>query len=294
MTLRNKVNGLFIGLTTIDIIYLVESHPKVDEKTIAIKQVTCAGGPATNAAIAFSVLGGNSALSSIVGQHFLNKIVFDEFSKFDIKHLDLFPNYKKPITLSSINVLKSTGERSVVYLNGIKNKTMTFPDDYKLENTDIAMVDGHQMNLSIEICKQLKNYTITTVLDGGSWKEGTEELLPYIDYVICSENFLPPNCSSFDEVLKYISEFGVKNIAITRGSKSIIMSENGKEDVIPVEESEIIDSLGAGDIFHGAFCYYILNSNFDFKNSLLNASKIATNSCKYFGPRKWIDNIVNH
>lgn len=289
-----KINGLFIGLTTIDIIYLVENYPRVDEKIIAIEQVTCAGGPATNAAVTFSALGGNSALSSIVGQHYLNKIIFNEFSKFDIIHLDLFPDYDKPATLSSISVKKSTGERSIVYLDGIKKKIASFPNDYKLDKIDIALVDGHQMEVSIKVCKQLKSLGVTTVLDAGSWKEETEELLPYIDYAICSEDFLPPNCFSYDEVLKYITKFGVKNIAITRGAKSIIISENGIEDFILVEDSEIIDTLGAGDIFHGAFCYYILKNNLDFKNSILNASRIATDSCKYFGPRKWIDNIINH
>mgnify|MGYP002639286249 CR=1 FL=1 len=283
-----NINGLFIGLSTIDIIYLVESPPKVDEKTIAIDQVTCSGGPATNAAITFSALGGNSALSSVVGQHSLNKIIYDEFTQFNIEHLELLPNYKEPITLSSINVKKSTGERSIVYLNPIKNKITKFSQNYDFKNIDIVMLDGHEMKLSIEVCRQLKKSNITTILDGGSWKEGTKELLPYIDYVICSEKFLPPDCFTSKDVINYVSEHRVNNIAITKGPKPIIVSENGNKEYIQVDNTEIIDTLGAGDIFHGAFCYCILKSDFDFRSSILNASKTATNSCKYFGPRKWI------
>ncbi|NET50891.1 MAG: sugar kinase, partial [Merismopedia sp. SIO2A8] len=47
------------------------------------------------------------------------------------------------------------------------------------------------------------------------------------------------------------------------------------------------DTLGAGDIFHGAFCHYILQQN--FTESLVAAAEIASNSCKFFGTRRWME-----
>ena len=74
---------------------------------------------------------------------------------------------------------------------------------------------------------------------------------------------------------------------MTNGEKSIeYMSEN-KRDKLEVPQIETsIDTLGAGDIFHGAFCHYILQEN--FKNALIAAAKIASHSCQFFGTRQWM------
>jgi sugar/nucleoside kinase (ribokinase family) len=54
--------------------------------------------------------------------------------------------------------------------------------------------------------------------------------------------------------------------------------------VIPIKP---VDTLGAGDIFHGAFCHYILQN--DFPVSLERAAEIASLSCTSLGTRAWID-----
>ena len=50
----------------------------------------------------------------------------------------------------------------------------------------------------------------------------------------------------------------------------------------------VIDTLGAGDIFHGAFCYYFIQTG-EFQQSLEEAAKVAAISCTYRGPRTWMD-----
>ncbi len=59
------------------------------------------------------------------------------------------------------------------------------------------------------------------VLDGGSWKDGTEELLKSVHTAICSADFLPPGCATRDEVILFLKNHGVANIAITDGAKPI-------------------------------------------------------------------------
>ncbi|MDJ0536213.1 MAG: PfkB family carbohydrate kinase [Xenococcaceae cyanobacterium MO_207.B15] len=46
-----------------------------------------------------------------------------------------------------------------------------------------------------------------------------------------------------------------------------------------------VDTLGAGDIFHGAFCNYILQE--DFPTALFLAAQMASKSCQFFGTRSW-------
>jgi sugar/nucleoside kinase (ribokinase family) len=89
-------------------------------------------------------------------------------------------------------------------------------------------------------------------------------------------------------VFAYLSAAGIPNIAITRGEKSILYLSNGTYSSIEVPQIQATDTLGAGDIFHGAFCHYILQNN-NFTDTLTAAAKIASHSCKNFGTRAWMN-----
>ena len=65
-----------------------------------------------------------------------------------------------------------------------------------------------------------------------------------------------------------------------------------KEKFSNIEISHIkaVDTLGAGDVFHGAFCHFILNNN--FIDSLAKASEVAAVACQSFGTRKWMEHLI--
>jgi len=280
--------GCFLGLTTYDIIYEVDKYPEANEKKVALEQLTSSGGPATNAAITFSLLGGKSFLLSVIGKGPFAQLVRDELFLYKVNSIDLDPNAPNSLPFSSIIIQKDTGNRSVVSINSVKTEAKILPENIFQNNLDIVLVDGHQMDLSREICATAKERTIPCVLDGGSWKAGTENLLPYIDYAICSENFLPPKCSSSKDVISFLRDLGIEKIAITRGEKAIIMAANGREEEIRISQaSQIRSTLGAGDVFHGAFCYFILALNGNFSLALQKAAQVATLSCQYLDARQW-------
>ena len=155
-----------------------------------------------------------------------------------------------------------------------------------LQNIDIILIDGHQMEISQAIAQQAKSNHIPVVIDGGSWKTGFERILPLVDYAICSANFYPPNCHNQQDLFTFLSEAGIVHIAISEGEKPIQYLSQGHRGKLEVTSIKPIDTLGAGDIFHGAFCHYILQQ--DFISALVAASKIATLSCQSFGTRQWM------
>ncbi len=284
--------GYFLGLTTYDIIYEADKYPEANEKIVAREQITSSGGPATNAAITFSILGGESFLLSIIGKHPFAQLVYDELLQYKINSIDLAPD-EPTLPFSSIIIEKGTGTRAVVSINSAKKQAKKLPENIFQNDLDILLVDGHQMELSKEICAKAQKRDIPCVLDGGSWKVETENLLPHIDYAICSEDFLPPGCSSTSNTMSFLHRAGVEKVAITRGEKPIIVSANGKEEEIRVPQvAKIRSTLGAGDVFHGAFCYFILALDGNFSLALQKASQIATLSCQHLDARRWAtDNL---
>lgn len=279
--------GLFIGLVTLDFIYLTEFFPHSNQKIVASDYAIAAGGPATNAAITFSYLGNNSQLMGVVGMQTNSQVIKADLSAHQVQLIDLEPNRQESPPISSIIVTKSTGERAVISINATKAQgSLDKLPSNLLDDIEIVLIDGHQMVASAAIVSQAQGQQIPVIMDGGSWKPGLETILPYIDYAICSANFFPPGCETTEDVFSYLQAIGIDNIAITQGEKPILYDHQGTRGEIPIPPLPAIDTLGAGDIFHGAFCHYLWQQ--DFVSSLIAASKIASRSCRYFGTRRWM------
>ncbi len=280
-----SIKGIFIGLNTIDNQFLIDSEIRENSKYKAHKIGTHVGGPATNAAVCFSYLNGKSRLLSPIGNHHFTNFIFEDLEKYNIEIIDLIKNQDAEPIMASIVTTESNGNRTIFsyHPNHVKIKS----EKYSLNEADVILTDGFYLENVIDILTNNPVNSTPIILDGGSWKPNMEKLLKYIDIAICSENFFPPETNSQDEIFKFMHNHGIKKVAITRGEKPILYSNNKSKGEIHIDKINVVDTLGAGDFFHGAFCYYFAKDN-DFVSSLLNASKIAAKSCKYFGTREWM------
>lgn len=283
MTLR----GLFVGVTTIDIHYLVDTFPTTNAKMVAEDFAMTVGGPATNGAITFAHLGGNSHLLSAIGQHSFTPFIEGELHEYHVVFTDLSPTATRLPTVSSI-VTTHGGQRAIINIgssptSSVGNATwIAHHEDY-----DVVLVDGFNMDTCCAVALQAHGCGIPVVLDGGSWKEGMERLLPLVDIAICSEQFRSPEGGDEEAVLAYLARQGVSYRGITRGEQPIIYSTPEGAGEIAIEPVEVVDTLGAGDILHGAFCFYYAADN-SFVPALLQASRVASLSCQTFGTRAWM------
>jgi sugar/nucleoside kinase (ribokinase family) len=57
---------------------------------------------------------------------------------------------------------------------------------------------------------------------------------------------------------------------------------------VPVPRVEAVDTMGAGDIFHGSFCYFTAIGH-GFVEALEMAARIAAESCRFRGTREWMN-----
>jgi len=280
--------GLFLGLATLDLVYLTEKPPGENQKVVASDCTIAAGGPAANAAVTFSYLGNVAVLAGVLGTHAIAQLIRADLAEYNVRIIDLEPGRSHSPPVSSIIVTEATGDRAVVSINATKAQvdSQAINQDI-LTSVNIVLLDGHQIAASKEIAQLAHSKNIPILLDGGSWKPGLEEILPFIEWAVCSDNFHPPNCYTSEQVFAYLSAAGISHIAITRGEKSILYLSNGTYSSIEIPQIQATDTLGAGDIFHGAFCHYILQNN--FIDTLTAAAKIASHSCKKFGTRGWMN-----
>ena len=283
-------HGLFVGLVTLDLIYLADFPPSNNQKIVASDYSVTAGGPATNAAVAFRHLGNEAVVLGVVGSHPVTQLIKGDLAFYRVAIADLNPSTTQAPPVSSIIVTETTGERAVVSINAVQTPATieAIPEEI-LSNVNVVLIDGHQMAVGKAISQMAKLRNIPVIIDGGSWKPGFDEILPFVDYAICSANFYPPECHNIEEVFAYLHGAGIPHIAMTQGEKPLQYSTGDKIGLLEVPNIQPIDTLGAGDIFHGAFCHYILQESFTAALSL--SAKIASFSCQFFGTRHWMSGL---
>jgi sugar/nucleoside kinase (ribokinase family) len=280
-------DAIFIGLWTIDVIYGVDAFPHANQKVAARSQDVFVGGPAANASIACAHLGGKASLVTAIGSHALANLLREEAMRFDIELIDLNPGFAGLPAISSVTVDKS-GRRNVVSANAIRVPAPAAAVDANaLEQARVVMVDGHHMQACKEWAVAAREFGKPVVFDGGSWKEGTDELLKSVHTAICSADFLPPGCENSEQVVEFLKARGVANIAISHGGDPIEFVSRTSSGTLRVPTVEVADTTGAGDVLHGTYCYYASIGR-GFVEALSEAAEIAAQSCRYKGTRAWM------
>ncbi|MEL6844397.1 MAG: PfkB family carbohydrate kinase, partial [Bacteroidota bacterium] len=244
------------------------------------------GGPAANAAATFAYLGGKSRFCTVVGKHALTSFFADQFARYQLETVDLSPESLHLPTMASVLSSADTGDRTIV--TNIRQESSL---DLGLIPTDalpeVILVDGFHMEAAIFVARWGTQHQIPVVLDGGSWKQGMEDLLPWIDIAICSADFRVPDGG---DLFTYFVERQITCIAQSRGGESILWQDGEKRSAMPVPKVKVLDTLGAGDVLHGAFCYYYAKSR-NFVEALSQASHVASESCRYVGAKGFMDNV---
>ena len=279
---------LFWGRATIDNTYILPEFPEEDSKLFSDDFILQPGGPALNAALTCSFFKKKCALLSRIGTsldgEYLKEVIKTNF----IELLDLSDSSDFQIPNSSILVNSVNGSRTII--NSPKNNFVNIDDnwvinDLKRINPQIVLIDGYELENKIEILAEFKQKGSIIVLDGGSWKENNSEYLHLVDIAICSNRFRFPE-SDLENTITKLAECGINRIAFTNGDKTIAVYNYGRRTSVMVKDVDAVDTLGAGDVFHGAFCNFYIETN-DFIESLMKASEIAGKSCRYYGTHTW-------
>jgi sugar/nucleoside kinase (ribokinase family) len=125
-------------------------------------------------------------------------------------------------------------------------------------------LDGHQADAAMHYAKLCRDRGILTSLDGGGLRSNTLELLEHIDVAICSERLCEQLKLTPQALCALLKEKGCRIGGVTLGAKGLIWyDERGNVRHMPalaVPASEVVDTNGAGDIFHGAYMFSYLNA----------------------------------
>src|SRR5215468_346257 len=300
--MQGRFNGepsaLFVGLCTLDIVQTVARMPGQNEKVTALRQSVAAGGPATNASAAFACLGGRATLLTGAGRHPLADGMRADLDRAGVTLIDAAADDEAPPAVSSVIVTEGSGDRCVVSVNAA-GRELRPPSGLAalVDDARAVLIDGHHPALALAAARAARARGRLCVLDGGSWKDNTADLLPYVDVAVCSADFRPPGVPA-GGVLDYLGGRGIGWAAITDGANPVAWAGGGLRSADAVPSVQVADTLGAGDIFHGAFTYSMARQESvdrdSFGSAIRFGSRVAAFSCRYFGTRSWMREWAAH
>jgi sugar/nucleoside kinase (ribokinase family) len=280
--------GLFVGLVTLDVVQRVDRVPGPNDKVVASSADIAAGGPATNAAVAFAALGGKSTLLTAVGVGPIQSVVSDDLSRHAVTVVDAATAGHPGPAISAVSVLAATGERSVVSRNA-EQAYASVPTDLPdlVGAADVLLVDGHLAGLARAAVAAAGAARIPVVYDGGSWKPAFADVLSSIDAAVCSGDFTVPSCASAEESALALLTMGIPFAAFTDGPRPIRWWTEHDAGTVEAATVTARDTLGAGDAFHGTFAFAIA-AGLDQVRALRLAADVAAVRVEHVGPRAWL------
>jgi len=274
------------GLLTVDHRLTVDAVPLANQKIVAADSDFDFGGPAANAAVTARALGMPTRFITAVGSGLLTDFAIARLRALGVEATDLLDAEPGEPSISTVMVTESTGDRTVVSHNALSIRANLPLTGHELDGAATLLVDGHHMSTAIRLCRMARERGVTVIFDGGSWKDGTDDLLRFVDIAAVSQDFVPPGC---EDALEFVTSAGCRRAVQTRGAKPIRVLNDGRHCEVAVPRIEdVVDTLGAGDVFHGALAYYVTRDaggdpNGAFPEHVRQAAVVASQSCRHKG-----------
>lgn len=251
---------LTIGHASYDITFRVDKYPIENTKQRVGKHIDCGGGPASNAGYLLALWGCDVSFQGVAGNDYYGEMIKAEFNSVnvDTTYLELIDNFETDLSIIIAN--STNASRTIITSKDNIVPKCSMPNDNKY---DVILVDGEEEEMSKRVL--LNNKSAIKVIDAGTCKPSTVSLCPYVDYLVCSKNFALDYTKleydgSIDSLIKIynklVSDFH-NTVVITLEDKGCFTKIDDEYKLIPSIKVKAVDTTGAGDIFHGAFTYFI-------------------------------------
>jgi sugar/nucleoside kinase (ribokinase family) len=248
------------------------------------------GGQVATAMVALSRWG--------VRTKYIGKVGGDELGQFSIHSIR-----REGVDVSSVTTEPNAPNQfSMIIVNGLSGeRTILWDRDERLMYREgelrkeeicsgrLLHLDGHDLRAALQCAKWAKEEGIPTVIDLDKVEPLTPELIRVIDFVITSSRFpalftgIPDREKALLELQKRTPGF----LCATLGPEGAIALVDGRFLRVRGFQTKVVDTTGAGDVFHAGFIYGLLR-NWEVVEILRFANAAAALKCRDLGGRKGI------
>jgi sulfofructose kinase len=283
-----------VGLNATDTMIVVPHFPAYGGKAPFLREFVSVGGQVASAMVTCARLGLKAKYIGTVGDDERGRIQLDSLreSGVNIDHVQQRANCANQSAYIIID--QSTGERTVFWSRPdcLRISPQEIDED-QIACSRLLHIDGHDTPAVEHAAHIAKNHGIPVTVDVDTIYSGFDRVLPLVDYLIASSEF-PAHWTGIEDPLDALEtiqrKFGMRVAAMTLGAQGSLALCDGAVTYSPAFVVNCVDTTGAGDVFHGAFCYSVLQK-MPVAEALEFSNAMAALNCMALGARGGIATV---
>lgn len=280
-----------VGIAVQDRLYYVEKLPEGGGKYVATDYREIGGGPAATAAVAAARLGAEVDFIGRVGDDATGQTLLAELGSYgvNVRHARRCPQARSS---QSAVLVDAQGERMI-----INHPSPDLPEDAEwLHNIDfsrydVVLADVRWHQGALTAFTLARRAGVTTLLDADVTPQDIHPLVALADHAAFSEPGLlrMTGKTDIEQGLRAAKNDKNGQVYVTQGKHGCFWLENSQLKHQPGFSVEVVDTTGAGDVFHGALAV-ALGSQPDIAQAVRYANAVAALKCTRPGGRAGIPN----
>jgi sugar/nucleoside kinase (ribokinase family) len=292
-----KIDVVGLGVSTVDIVTLVDHFPAQEGIQRALDMTVQGGGPVATAIVALARLGARIAMLDAVGDDWRSSLILEEFERegVETRHVKRCPG--RTSATACVLVQRDTGARAIIYLPGTTPELS--PGDLPrqaIESARILHLNGRHGEACLEACRWARLAGVLVSFDGGAdrYRPEMRPILPLTDICIVARDFAEKFTQEKDipASAARLLEEGPRLIVVTDGTHgSWVFPREGRAFHQPAYRlSQVVDTTGCGDAYHGAFLFGLLQG-WPLERVASVASAAAALNARHLGGRRGLPRL---
>jgi sulfofructose kinase len=283
-----------VGLNATDTLILLPRFPAYGGKVPFEREVLSPGGQVASAMVTCAKLGLRAKYIGTLGDDERGAIQLESLraSGLNLDHVEIRRNC--PNQSAYILVDQATGERTVLWRRDdclrIDPASLTAE---KIACARLLHIDGHDTAAVARAAEIARRHQIAVTVDVDTIYPSFDRVLPNVDYLVASSEF-PSRWTREPDPFRALTmlqdEYGMRVAAMTLGAHGALARVDGQFIYSPAFVVDCVDTTGAGDVFHGAFCYAVLQS-MPVREALEFSNAMAALNCTSLGARGGITTL---
>ncbi len=259
---------LCAGIAVLDEVFRVSAFPLPDTKVQASEFITIGGGNAANAAVAIARLGGKAYFAAPIGVDAIADRLIESLQREGVECVGCVrvPGARTPVSAIFVD---ARGDRTIANYRDHRLNDATADDpDLLVTAIDAVVADNRFPDFVLPICRAAMARRIPVVIDADKAEDHRQPLFNAATHVIFSAQCLRAAARTDDLPLglTHMAKLTDAFLAVTNGPFAV----------------KAVDTLGAGDVFHGAFALALVEGR-GVEDALRFAAAAAGLKCSCFG-----------
>ena len=290
--MAHDVAGL--GCACLDFLGIVPHLPDRDDQVWMSGSTQQGGGMVSTALVTLSRLGVSTAFAGKIGNDMAGRVVKEEFDLYgvDSAHLVMEPGVTTPVSM--ILVDESTGQRTIMAGGSSVEMSPSEVPAGVVASAKYLLLDTTTRQAALAAARIARDAGVPVVLDADSLSRPQDigELLRSTDYLIASKVFAEAltGLTSPSKAVEALAGYGSSAAVVTLGEAGSLTLAGGRSFHTPAFPVEVVDTTGAGDVYHGAFIFGLLRE-WRLEKTAEFASAVAAMSCTRLGGRQGIPTL---